>query len=89
MDGGLVLVPDDQVWSAVGTGEGGWETVWLVGEVHCDLLLRAGMAAGELMEQFKDCVMALIVTSAQESHGAVVQGVQQGLAIKAEGAVGR
>ena len=55
MDGGLVLAPDDQVRAAVSTGEGGWEAVWLVGEVHWDLLLGAGMAAGKLMEQFNDC----------------------------------
>lgn len=34
-------------------------------------------------------VMALAVASVNEGHGAVVQGVQQGLAIRAEGAVGR
>ena len=34
------------------------------------------MAAGELMEQFKNCVMALVVASALEGHRAVVQGVQ-------------
>ena len=39
VDGGLVLAPDDHVWSAVTTGEGGWETVGLVGDVHYDLLL--------------------------------------------------
>ena len=88
VDRGQDLAPDDQVRSAVCAGEGGWEAVWLVGEVHCDLFLGAGMAADELMEQFKDCVMVLIVASAPEGHRAVVQSVQQGLAIKAEGAVG-
>lgn len=50
MDGGLVLAPDDQVWSAVSTGEGSREAVGLVGEVHCDLLLGGGVAASELIE---------------------------------------
>ena len=74
-DGGQILVPDDQVWSAVCTAEGGKETVRLVREVHCDLLFGGGVTVRALVEQFKDGVMMLIVATTLESHKAVVQGV--------------
>ena len=45
------------------------------------------MIARELVEQFEDSVMTLIVASTLEGHRAVVQGVQKGLAIRAEGTV--
>ena len=52
MDGGLLLAPNDQVWSAVCGRKGGRETVGIAREVHCDLLMDAPVGASELVEQF-------------------------------------
>ena len=43
------LAPDDHVWSTVRGSKGGREAVLMVGEVHSDLLLGAGMADNELV----------------------------------------
>ena len=59
----------------------------MVGEVHCDLLVGADVATGELIEEFQDCIMTLVVASALEGHRAVVEDVQQCLAIRAQGTV--
>ena len=76
MDGGLVPAPNDHVWSAFGAGKGGREAVGVVGEIHCDLLLRAGVATTELVQQFENSIVALVEAPALEGHRAVVQGVQ-------------
>ena len=39
----------------------------MVGEVHCDLLVGADVATGELIEEFQDCIMTLVVAS--DLHG--------------------
>ena len=75
VDGGLVSAPNDHVWSAFGAGKGGREVVGVFGEVHCDLLLWAGVATTELVQQFKNTVVALVEAPALQSHRAVVQGV--------------
>ena len=75
MDGGLVSAPNDHVWSAFSVSKGGREAVGVVGEVHCDLLLRAGVAATKVIQQFKNSVMLLVVAPL-EGHRAVLQGVQ-------------
>ena len=55
----------------------------MVGKVHCDLLMRAPEGTSELVEQFQYCIMALVVVTVLEGHRAVVQSVQQCLAIRA------
>ena len=73
MDGGLA--PDDHVRSTVCGSKGSREAVRLAKEVHCGLLLGAGVTARELVEQFKDGIMTLVVSSTLEGHRTVVQGV--------------
>ena len=75
MDGGLVPAQNDHVWSAFSVSKGGREAVVVVGEVHCDLLLGAGVAATKVIQQFKNRVVLLVVAPL-EGHRVVVQGVQ-------------
>ena len=69
------LAPNDHIRSAVCGSKGSREAVRLAREVHCDLLLGAGVTARELIEQFEDCIMTLVVSSTLEGNRTVVQGV--------------
>ena len=60
MDGGLLLAPNDQVWSAVCGQEEGGKIVGMVGKVHCDLLMDTPVGTSELVEQFQYCIVALL-----------------------------
>ena len=85
MDGGLA--PNDHVRSAVCGSKGGREAVLLVGEVHGDLLLGAGMADDKLVQLLQNSIMPLIVPSVLEGHRTVVQHMQESLTIGAERAI--